>query len=90
MKKELLVFWVAALGIALGLSAALFPYTAVPARTLAAAHTPQPMENMSDLNLGKAYGTVSVADLVGYYIAHPPAPKAATAQDEGHHGFGGC
>ena len=45
---------------------------------------------MADLDLGKDYGTVSVTDLVGYYIENPPAPKSASAQAEAPHRFGGC
>ncbi|ODV04239.1 MULTISPECIES: hypothetical protein [unclassified Thiobacillus] len=90
MKKDILVFWTAALGTTLGLCAILFPYAAVPAATLSKAQTPQPMENMADLDLGKDYGTVSVTDLVGYYLENPPAPKSAAAQAEAPHRFGGC
>lgn len=90
MKKEILVFWAVSLGMALGLCAVLFPYATVPAATLSTARTPQPMETMADLNLGEAYGTVSVTDLVGYYITTPPASGTAAARDEAPHGFGGC
>lgn len=90
MKKEILMFWAAALGTTLGLCAILFPYAAVPATTLSRAQSPQPMEAMADLDLGKDYGTVSVTDLVDYYIANPPAPKSAVLQNEAPHGFGGC
>jgi hypothetical protein len=90
MKKEILIFWVAALAIGLGLSALLYRYAAVAPGVLAQAQIPQPMENMQDVNLGSPYGTVSVTDLVGYYIEHPPAPKGTTAADDGQHRFGGC
>lgn len=90
MKREIVIFWVAALGIALGLLVFLYRYAAVPAETLANARVPQPMESMADLNLGKPYGTVSVSDLVGYYIEHPPAPKDGAAPEQSAHGFGGC
>lgn len=90
MKKDILVFWAAALGMTLGLSAILFPYAAVPAETLSRAKMPQPMESMADIDLGKDYGIVSVTDLVGYYIENPPAPKSASAQAEAPHRFGGC
>lgn len=90
MKKEVLAFWAVSLGIALGLCATLYPYAAVPAATLSRARTPLPVEAMADLDLGEAYGTVSVSDLVNYYLANPPASRSAAAQDEAPHGFGGC
>ena len=91
MKKEILVFWAVSLGMALGLCAVLFPYATVPAATLSTARTPQPMETMADINLPSPFGTVSVADLVGYYIEHPPAAKSVSAgADGGAHHFGGC
>lgn len=91
MKKELVAFWIGALAVTLGLSAALFRYAAVSPEVLARSRTPQPMESMPDVNLGNPYGTVSVTDLVGYYIDHPPAPKgAAQADDGGGHHFRGC
>lgn len=91
MKKDLVIFWVATLAVVAGLFAVLFPYAAVPAETLARTHTAQPMETMADINLPSPFGTVSVADLVGYYIEHPPAAKDVSAgADGGGHHFGGC
>ena len=90
MKKEILVFWVVVLAIAFGLSAVLYRYAAVAPDVLAKSRTPQPMESMQDVNLGSPYGTISVTDLVGYYIEHPPAPTGAAAADDGQHRFGGC
>lgn len=90
MKKEILIFWLVALAIGFGLSALLYRYAAVAPGVLTNSRIPQPMESMQDVNLGSAYGTVSVTDLVGYYIEHPPAPKGTAAADDGEHRFGGC
>lgn len=90
MKKELVIFWVGAIAVVLVLFAALFPYAAVPEQTLAGSRVPQPMERMGAIDLGGPYGTVSVADLVGYYVEHPPAPRAAGASEDAGHHFGGC
>ncbi|BBP04024.1 hypothetical protein TPL01_15970 [Sulfuriferula plumbiphila] len=90
MKKEILIFWLVALAIGFGLAALLYRYAAVTSDVLAKSRIPQPMESMQDVNLGSAYGTVSVTDLVGYYIEHPPAPKGTAAADDGQHRFGGC
>jgi len=90
MKKEIFIFWLVALVLGFGLSALLFHYGALAPSVLAKSRIPQPMESMQDVNLGSAYGTVSVTDLVGYYIEHPPAPKGTAATDDGEHRFGGC
>ncbi len=90
MKKEILIFWLMALAATLGLSAFMFHYAAVAPGMLTNSRIPQPMESLQDVNLGANYGTVSVTDLVGYYIEHPPAPKGATAADDSEHKFGGC
>ncbi len=90
MSKALVIFWAGALAVTLALFALLFPYAAVPEQTLASSRVPQPMERMGAIDLGGAYGTVSVADLVGYYVEHPPAPRAAAGLEDGGHHFGGC
>lgn len=89
MKKEILIFWLVTLAIGFGLMALLYRYAAVTPDALAKSRTPQPIESMQDIDLGDAYGTVSVTDLVGYYIENPPAPKGAAA-DEVQQRFGGC
>lgn len=91
MSRQLVMFWIGALALTLGVSVALFRYAAVPEATLARSRVPQPMERMGAIDLGGAWGTVSVADLVGYYAEHPPAPRAVSGSDDsgGHH-FGGC
>jgi len=91
MKKQLVIFWSATLAAAVGLAAALFPYAAVPAETLARSKVPQPIDRMADIRLPGAYGKVSVADLVAYYLEHPPAATGAPADgDGGGRHFGGC
>ncbi|MGE5087674.1 MAG: hypothetical protein ACM3QY_01000 [Candidatus Levyibacteriota bacterium] len=91
MSRGLVMFWSAALALALGVFAVLFHYAAVPEETLARSRVPQPMDKMGTIDLGGAYGTVSVADLVGYYIEHPPAAQTAPALgDQGSHHFRGC
>ena len=39
MRKDLVLFWIFALGVALGLMALLFPFAAVPAATVARARS---------------------------------------------------
>ncbi|MES2364881.1 MAG: hypothetical protein V4563_03230 [Pseudomonadota bacterium] len=90
MKKEIMIFWLMTLVVAFGLSTLLFRYAAVAPDVLAKSRIPQPMESLQDVNLGNNYGTVSVTDLVGYYIEHPPASKGSAATDDSQHKFGGC
>ncbi len=90
MTKGLAIFCIGALAVALGLFAALFPYAAVPAQTLASSRVAQPMERMGAIDLGGGYGTVSVVDLVGYYVEHPPVARAGGTGDSGGHHFRGC
>ncbi len=88
---KLVIFWLASLAVFLGLSAGLFPYAAVSAGTLARSEQPQPMERMADIALPQPFGTVSVTDLVGYYLEHPPAAQAgSTGGDGGGQHFAGC
>ena len=91
MNRDLVMFWAAALALTLAVSALLFRYAAVPEEMLARSRVPQSMERMGAIDLGGAYGTVSVADLVGYYVEHPPASRAGSGDDEGSgHHFRGC
>lgn len=90
MKRQLVVFWVGALGAALALSAVLFHYAAVPEKAVESAEIPQSPERMGSIDLGAPYGTVSVADIVGYYVEHPPAARASGDADSGTSHFGGC
>lgn len=90
MKPQLVVFWIGTLSAALALSVFLFHYAAIPEKTLESARTPQPAERLGSLDLGAPYGTVSVMDVVGYYVEHPPAAKAPGAPDSGASHFGGC
>jgi len=92
MNGKIVIFWIGTLAATFGVFAALYPYAAVPQEVLTTAHAPQPMDRIPDINLGDPYGTVSVADLVGYYIEHPPVAKDAASSagsDSGRH-FGGC
>jgi len=88
-KAQMLLFCAACLLLSLGAALLLYPYATVTSQALAAARTPQPMENIPDIDLGPDYGVVPVTELVGYYIDHPPAPRAAGAPRQEEQ-FGGC
>jgi hypothetical protein len=76
MDRSSLIFCVSALVVTLGLSAALYPVATISAEEVAAARTPVLSEDLPDLDLGD-FGTVSISELVGYYVENPPAPVAA-------------
>ncbi len=83
-----LLFCAATLFATLGLSALLYPHSALSTQASLAANTPSPMENFADLDLGEDFGVVSVIDLLGFYIENPPAPDAVQAEPKKQ--FGGC
>lgn len=88
-RAQILLFCGACLLLGLGGSALLFPYAAVPAKTLKMARTPQPMQDLPDINLGPNFGRLPVTELVGYYLDHPPQPKAGGVIQQEQQ-FGGC
>lgn len=73
MDRASLLFCAAALAASLALCAAAFPFAALPEETLSAQRKPVPAEALPDVDVGGGFGKVSVLDLVGYYVDHPPA-----------------
>jgi hypothetical protein len=70
--------------------AAAFSLAAMPMAAVVAAKAPTPPEAIPDLDL-PGFGTVSVIDLMGYYIDNPPAPAgAAGVAAAPAKRFGGC
>lgn len=90
MKKgQILLFCGSSLLLSAGAAMLLYPHATVPQKTLEFARTPQPMENLPDIDLGPNYGQMPVTALVGYYIDNPPqASSGDTAKHEQQ--FGGC
>jgi len=67
-----------------------FALAALPPEKLGAALTPVPPENLPDVVI-PGFGTVSVMDLMGYYIDNPPAPPGASGDTApAVQRFGGC
>ena len=88
-RAQILLYCTVCLGVTLALLTVMFRYAEVPPGVLARARTPQAMESFPDLNLGGVYGTVSMTDLVGYYLQHPPkAAVGGVAVAPAH--IGGC
>lgn len=65
-------------------------FAALPREIVAAARTPTPAERMGSIDLGHGFGTVSVLDLVGYYLENPPIPSSPSAAPAKARRFGGC
>jgi len=89
MDRSSLIFCIAALVGTLALSALLYPFTTISSDTLAAWRTPADAETLADVDLGD-FGTVSVLELIEYYIENPPPPPAAGTQPERQVRFQGC
>ncbi|MDX9994136.1 MAG: hypothetical protein RBS28_02350 [Rhodocyclaceae bacterium] len=67
-----------------------FALAAMPPETLQATQAPVPPESLPDVVI-PGFGTVSVPDLMGYYIDNPPAPPgAAGSAAPAVQRFGGC
>mgnify|MGYP000002680479 CR=1 FL=1 len=91
MKKlKILIFCGSSLLLSLVVAILLYPHAQLSQKTLAFSQTPQAMEDIPDIDLGKNFGPVSVTDLVGYYIDNPPQPVAVGAGVRHEEQFGGC
>lgn len=67
-----------------------FVFAAMPPDALQAARAPVPPESLPDVVV-PGFGTVSVTDLMGYYIDNPPAPPSAGGDAApAVQRFGGC
>lgn len=89
-KVQILIFCSGSLLLSLLVAFLLYPHATIPQQTLEFSRTPQAMESLPDVNLGENFGSVSVTDLVGYYIDHPPQPATAGAGTQHEQQFGGC
>jgi hypothetical protein len=88
-KGQILLFCGCSLLLSAGAAILLYPHATVSQKTLEFARTPQPMENLPDINLGPNFGELPVTVLVGYYLENPPqASGGDTAKHEQQ--FGGC
>lgn len=86
---SIIIFCVVSLIGTIGLSYALYPHassTKVGESTKA-----KSMEEFDqEIDMGEDFGTMSVIDLMGYYLENPPAPTAAGAVEVPKRQFGGC
>lgn len=88
-KLQMLIYCACCLLLSAGAVLLLYPHATISQQKVAYANTPQPMENLPDINLGPNFGELPVTVLVGYYIDNPPKPSNnTTAKHEEQ--FGGC
>jgi len=86
MDKSSAIFCTLSLVVSLGIAALAYPAAAISPEKIALSMTPQSAEEMGDVNLGD-FGTVSVLEMVGYYVENPPV----VAEGGGHKKrFQGC
>ncbi|HJO73428.1 MAG TPA: hypothetical protein QGG32_11360 [Rhodospirillales bacterium] len=72
MSRSSLMFCVAAVLGSIAVSAAAFPLAALSSAELVLSKTPVEADEMGAVDLGD-FGTVSVLELVSYYMENPPA-----------------
>lgn len=88
-KVQILVFCGTSLLLSAGAALLLYPHATISQQKLEFARTPQPMENLPDVNVGPNFGELPVTVLVGYYLDNPPkASHDTTTKHEEQ--FGGC
>lgn len=75
MDRSSAIFCVLSLVFSVGIAALAYPAAAVSPEQVASFKTPVSAEEMGDVDLGD-FGTVSVLELVEYYVENPPAPVA--------------
>lgn len=83
------IFCSASLVLAGVVCAAGFSLAALPRETIAASKRPALPETLPELDL-PGFGKVTVIDLMGYFIDHPPAPTTAGDAPAAAKRFGGC
>lgn len=89
MDRPSMVFCTAALVMTLVVCALAFPFAARSRGDIAASAKPVVAESLGSIDLG-AFGSVSIADLVHYYIENPPAAAAAAGGGGKKQRFQGC
>ena len=89
MDRSSLLFCAGALLGSLLLAMLIYPLAAMTADEVVTANTPVESYEIDDLNLG-SFGTVSVDELMTYYIENPPEPVTNGGGASRVEHFGGC
>ena len=83
MDRASLIFCVLSVVIALAISIFGYPFAVVGTDTLSQWRAPANAEALPDVNLAE-FGTVTVSELIEYYLENPPArptPGAGAARE---------
>lgn len=88
MNRASIIFCISSLVLSLGLSAALFPVATLSTDEVKAFKLPVYADEVPDLTLPKS-GTVSVSEIVDFYVEYPPETAAGKAPEEDLR-FQGC
>ena len=89
MDRASLIFCVLSVVIALAISIFGYPFAVVGADTLSQWRTPANAEALPDVNLAE-FGTVTVSELIEYYLENPPARSTPGAGSAREVRFQGC
>ncbi|HEC14160.1 MAG TPA: hypothetical protein ENI72_00235 [Rhodospirillales bacterium] len=89
MNRTGVIFCTLSLVVALFFAWGLYPFAAMAPEKLAAWTVAAEPEDLPDINLGE-FGTVSVSDLMGYYIENPPVAATPGAAPIRPVRFQGC
>jgi len=90
MDRSSLIFCVGSAVVSVAISAIGYSLVALPREVIAAARTPTPAEQMNKIDLGSGFGTISVLDLVGYYLENPPVETTSGGAPAKARRFSGC
>ena len=89
MDRASLIFCAFSIVITLAISTLGYPFAVVDADKLSQWRTPANAEALPDVNMGE-FGTVSVSELVEYYMENPPAQPVPGAGSAREVRFQGC
>ncbi len=88
---QITIFCLITLALSLVVAALIYPYAKLPDSVSSANSAPRPMEEFNHvIDMGEEYGSMSVIELMGYYLDNPPAPVAVGVPVEPKRHFGGC
>ncbi len=89
MDRASLIFCALSVVLALAISILGYPFAVVGADKFAQWRTPANAEALPDVNLGE-FGTVSVSELIEYYMETPPAQSVPGSRSAREVRFQGC
>ena len=88
----IVIFCCSSLVVMLALSALLYPFARLPDSFSAVNSSAMPIEAFDQVvDMGENFGSMTVVELMGYYLDNPPIPKTGSdVPIEPTRHFGGC